>query len=89
MENIADAIEAGKAKFLDLVRQKVQVEFLGAELRNAKDAQIRAKYPSYADQVKHRGQPIDVETVAYSDYPTYGGMRSDLAGIARVSGGHL
>lgn len=83
MENIADAIEAGKAKFLDLVRQKVQVEFLGAELRNAKDAQIRAKYPSYADQVKHRGQPIDDETVDYSDFPTYGGMRSDLAGIAR------
>ena len=83
MENIADAIEAGKAKFLDLVRQKVQVEFLGAELRNAKDAQIRAKYPSYADQVKHQGQPIDDETVDYSDYPTYGGMRSDLAGIAR------
>lgn len=83
MENIADAIEAGKAKFLDLVRQKVQVEFLGTELRNAKDAQIRAKYPSYADQVKHQGQPIDDETVDYSDYPTYGGMRSDLAGIAR------
>ena len=83
MDNIADAIEAGKAKFLDLVRQKVQVEFLGAELRNAKDAQIRAKYPSYADQVKHQGQPIDDETVDYSDYPTYGGMRSDLAGIAR------
>lgn len=83
MENIADAIEAGKAKFLDLVRQKVQVEFLGAELRNAKDAQIRAKYPSYADQEKHRGQPIDDETVDYSVFPTYGGMRSDLAGIAR------
>lgn len=83
MENIADAIEAGKAKFLDLVRQKVQVEFLGAELRNAKDAQIRAKYPSYADQVKHQGQPIDDETVDYSAFPTYGGMRSDLAGIAR------
>jgi hypothetical protein len=83
MENIADAIEAGKAKFLDLVRQKVQVEFLGTELRNAKDAQIRAKYQSYADQVKHRGQPIDDETVDYSTFPTYGGMRSDLAGIAR------
>lgn len=83
MSNIADAIEAGKAKFLDLVRQKVQVEFLNAELRNAKDAQIRAKYPSYADQERHRGQPIDDETVDYSTFPTYGGMRSDLAGIAR------
>lgn len=83
MSNIADAIESGKAKFLDLVRQKVQVEFLNAELRNAKDAQIRAKYPSYADQERHRGQPIDDETVDYSAFPTYGGMRSDLAGIAR------
>lgn len=83
MNNIADAIESGKAKFLDLVRQKVQVEFLNAELRNAKDVQIRTKYPNYADQVRHRGQPIDAETVDYSAFPTYGGMRSDLAGIAR------
>ncbi|MBN0091550.1 hypothetical protein JTL65_33095, partial [Pseudomonas aeruginosa] len=69
MNNLADAIEGGKAKFLDTVRQKVQVEFLARELRNAKDAQIRAKYPTYGEQEKHRGEPVDAETVDYSTFP--------------------
>lgn len=83
MSNLADAIEGGKAKYLDTVRQKVQVEFLARELRNAKDAQIRAKYQSYADQERHRGEPVDAETVDYATFPSYTAMRSDLAGIAR------
>ncbi|HCL3743915.1 TPA: PLxRFG domain-containing protein [Pseudomonas aeruginosa] len=83
MNNLADAIEGGKAKFLDTVRQKVQVEFLARELRNAKDAQIRAKYPSYGEQEKHRGEPVDAETVDYSTFPSYTAMRSDLASLAR------
>lgn len=83
MKNLAAAIEAGTAKFLDAVRQKVQVETLGQYLRSAKDAQIRAKYPSYADQEKHRGEPVDAETVDYAEFPTYVAMRSDLASIAR------
>nr|HEJ3614343.1 PLxRFG domain-containing protein [Pseudomonas aeruginosa] len=83
MNNLADAIEGGKAKFLDTVRQKVQVEFLARELRNAKDAQIRAKYPTYGEQEKHRGEPVDAETVDYSAFPSYTAMRSDLASLAR------
>ncbi|EMD5190976.1 PLxRFG domain-containing protein [Pseudomonas aeruginosa] len=83
MNNLADAIEGGKAKFLDTVRQKVQVEFLARELRNAKDAQIRAKYPTYGEQAKHRGEPVDAETVDYSTFPSYTAMRSDLASLAR------
>ncbi|RQF49547.1 SAM-dependent methyltransferase [Pseudomonas aeruginosa] len=83
MNNLADAIEGGKAKFLDTVRQKVQVEFLARELRNAKDAQIRAKYPAYGEQEKHRGEPVDAETVDYSTFPSYTAMRSDLASLAR------
>ncbi|HEH9528160.1 TPA: PLxRFG domain-containing protein [Pseudomonas aeruginosa] len=83
MNNLADAIEGGKAKFLDTVRQKVQVEFLARELRNAKDAQIRAKYPTYGEQEKHRGEPVDAETVDYSTFPSYTAMRSDLASLAR------
>lgn len=83
MNNLAAAIEAGKAKFLDAVRQKVQVETLSQYLRSAKDAQIRAKYSSYAEQERHRGDPIDAETVDYAAFPTYSAMRSDLASIAR------
>ncbi|HCI1801894.1 TPA: PLxRFG domain-containing protein [Pseudomonas aeruginosa] len=83
MNNLAAAIEGGKAKFLDTVRQKVQVEFLARELRNAKDAQVRAKYPTYGEQEKHRGEPVDAETVDYSTFPSYTAMRSDLASLAR------
>lgn len=83
MNNLARAIESGKTKFLDSVRQKVQVEFLARELHNAKDAQIRAKYPTYGEQERHRGEPIDAETVDYASFPSYTAMRSDLASIAR------
>ncbi|MBX9912399.1 MAG: hypothetical protein K2Y25_00735 [Pseudomonadaceae bacterium] len=83
MSNLAQAIESGKAKFLDAVRQKVQVEFLASELRSAKDAQIRAKYPSYGDQEKRRGEPVDAETVDHAAFPAYTAFRSDLASIAR------
>lgn len=83
MSNLAQAIEDGRTKFLDTVRQKVQVEFLGRELRNAKDAQIRATSPSYADQEKRKGELVDAETVDYATFPTYTAMRSDLASLAR------
>ncbi|WP_423454267.1 hypothetical protein [Ottowia sp. VDI28] len=83
MKNLAQAIESGKAKFLDAVRQKVQVEFLASELRNAKDAQIRAKYPTYGEQERHRGEPVDAETVDFSNFPSYTAMRSDLAALGR------
>ena len=91
MRNVAEAIESGKAKFLDAVRQKVQVEYLNSVLHTAKDAQIRAKYPSYNEQEKHRGEPIDAETVDYARFPEFTMFRSDLAGVARqlaeVNGG--
>ncbi len=83
MENLAEAIEDGKAKFLDAVRQKLQVEFLAGELRSAKDAQIRAKYRTYGEQERHRGEPVDAETVDFSTFPTYTAMRSDLASLGR------
>ncbi len=44
MRNLATAIENGTAKFLDRVRQKVQVEMLRGFLNRAKDNEIRAKY---------------------------------------------
>lgn len=83
MRNIAGAIEAGRAKFLDRVRQKVQVEMLQGFVRSAKDAELRAKYLSYADQQRHQGEPPTAETAEFADWPTYSAYRSDLASLAR------
>lgn len=83
MRNIAQAIEDGSARFLDLVRQKVQVEMLRDIVRGAKDSEIRARHPSYADQQKHRGEPASAETADYAEFPSYTAYRSDLARLAR------
>ncbi len=83
MRNIAQAIEDGSARFLDLVRQKVQVETLRDIVRVAKDAEIRAKHPSYADQQKHLGEQASAETADYAEFPSYTAYRSDLARLAR------
>ncbi|MBS9759085.1 hypothetical protein JR044_34435, partial [Pseudomonas aeruginosa] len=38
---------------------------------------------TYGEQEKHRGEPVDAETVDYSTFPSYTAMRSDLASLAR------
>jgi len=83
MRRIADAISNGTAQFLDRVRQKAQIEYLSAVLRTAKSNEIRNKYPSYADQEKHRSDPETEETADYAEFPQYAMMRSDLANLAR------
>lgn len=83
MRNIAKSIEQGGAKFLDRVRQKVQVEMLQNVIRTAKDAQTREKYPTYGEQEKHRGEPPDMETADYADFPMFTAYRSDLASLGR------
>jgi hypothetical protein len=83
MSNLAGAIERGDTKYLDAVRQKVQVEYLAATLRTAKDEQLRQTYPAYADYLKHRGEAINSETVDFAKYPNFTAMRSDLADLGR------
>lgn len=83
MRNIADAIEAGNAKFLDEVRTKTQVDMLTAIVATAKSNELRAKYPSYADQEKRRGEPPTAETADFAEFPSYASFRSDLASLAR------
>lgn len=83
MRNIADAIEAGNAKFLDEVRTKTQVDMLTAIVATAKSNELRAKYPSYADQEKRRGEPPTAETADFAEFPSYTSFRSDLASLAR------
>ena len=83
MRNIAQAIQEGRAKFLDAVRTRTQVEALLGYVRTAKDNELRAKYPSYADQEKRKGEPATAETAGFADFPSYTAFRSDLAMLAR------
>lgn len=83
MRNIAKAIEGGKAKFLDAIRTKKQVEMLASYIRTAKDAELRSKYSSYEEQMRRRGEPATAETADFADFPTFSAFRSDLAILAR------
>ena len=83
MRNIAKAIEDGKAKFLNRVRQKSQVEMLRAFVRSAQRDELRAKYPQYIDQEKNQGNKPTGETIDYAVFPRYTAYRSDLARLGR------
>ena len=83
MRNIAQAIDNGTAQFLDGVRQRVQVEYLMSQLRNAKSNQLDAKYRDYGERMKRVGEPIDSETVDFATFPRFEMFRSDLASLAR------
>jgi hypothetical protein len=83
MTNLSLAIDSGQVRFLDAVRQKVQVEFLESALRNAKSDQIHATAENYSEEMKRKGEAIDAETFDYASFPTYSAMRSDLASLAR------
>lgn len=83
MRNIANAIESGAAKFLDRVRQKVQVELLTSVVNRAQDKMLREKYPAWADQEQHKGDRPTAETADFAEWPTYTMYRSDWAKLAR------
>lgn len=83
MRNIAQAIEDGDAKFLDAVRTKSQVDMLTGIVDTAKGNELRAKYPSYADQEKRKGEPPTAETADFAEFPSYSAFRSDLATLGR------
>ncbi|WP_315128084.1 PLxRFG domain-containing protein [Comamonas antarctica] len=83
MRNLADAIEAGKAPFLDGVRTKTQLTQLQQALGAAKAKQLHAKYGSWAAAEEHKHDPIDAQTVDFAEFPRFSMFRSDLAGLAR------
>ena len=83
MRNIAGAIQSCAAKMLDKVRQKTQVELLRDIVRTAKDDEIRAKYPAYIDQERHKGEQPTADTAEYAGWPSYTLFRSDLANLGR------
>lgn len=83
MRRIAEAISNGTAQFLDRVRQKAQIEYMASVLKTAKGNELRTKYPSYAEQQRHEGEPTTGETADYAEFPQYAMMRSDLSNLAR------
>lgn len=83
MRNIANAIKNGKAKFLDKVRQKVQVEMLRSFVSDAKYKQLTALYPDYVDFERNRHEPATAETADYATFPKYTADRADLARMGR------
>jgi hypothetical protein len=83
MRNIAAAISNGTAKFLDRVRQKTQVSLLQGVIATAKSDELRAKYASYSERERHKGEPPSAETADFADFPTYTASRSNLATLAR------
>ena len=83
MRNIAKAIADGTAKFLDRVRQKAQVELLRSTVKSAQYTELQKKYPSYANQEKHRGEKPTAETADHARWPTFTADRADLARLGR------
>ena len=83
MRNIANAIKDGKAKFLDKVRQKVQVEMLASFVRDAKYSELTKRYPNYADFERNRYEKPTSETADYAAFPKYTADRADLARMGR------
>lgn len=81
MRNIAQSIEDGKAKYLDRVRQKAQVEFLRQMLRRARNESLN-KLP-YAEREKQEGRAATVDDVDNAQYPKYRMWRSELLNLAR------
>lgn len=85
MRNLASAIQNGTAKFLDRVRQKVQIERLQSWLGTAKYNELKAKFGEEYDWFeRHRYDPTTGETADYAEYPTYTAFRSDLAKTGRA-----
>ena len=83
MRNLAEAIEAGKAPFLDGVRTKTQLSQLQQAIGAAKAKQLLAKHGSWAAAEQHKHEPADTQTVDFAEFPRFGMYRSDLAGLAR------
>ena len=59
------------------------MELLQTYAANAKSDELRAKYPSYGEQERHKGEPPTFETADYAEFPTFTAYRSDLASLGR------
>lgn len=83
MRNIAVAIQLGEAKFLDQVRQKVQIELLGTLLANARYNAERDNKDATGRFEERIQRPFAVTDADHAEWPTYTAFRSDLATLGR------
>jgi len=65
MINLANAIELGETKFLDLVRTKVQVEQLNSIISNANYNFLRKKYTNYSEYEARKYDTVTAECIEY------------------------
>ena len=83
MTRIADAIENGRAVFLDRLREKGQVELLENQLRLAHATEAFEKSENYGKQLEFQAGPMTPNTADFAEWPRFGGYRSHLAELAR------
>jgi predicted RNA methylase len=84
MRNIAQGIDAGSVKYLDQVRQKVQVEMLQGIVRTANDELLRNRYKSYREQEEHKHERPTKDAADFVQFPSFTAYRSDLASLGRA-----
>lgn len=83
MDNLAEAIEGGTAKFLDMIRTKTQIEQLRSMVGVAQSQVIREKYSTYSEREAHKYDKPTREAADYVEYPDYTLYRQDWARMAR------
>ncbi|MEN2425982.1 PLxRFG domain-containing protein [Chromobacterium vaccinii] len=81
MRRLADGIDSGGVSFLNLVRQKVQLEALDKHLSVARWHALQAQHGAKWDQ--HRGDPITPEVADHAEWPSFTVWQHDLASLAR------
>ncbi len=84
MNNIANAIESGRANMLDQVRTKAQIEMLDGFVTVAKNEEARKKFPdNYGKQQDFGYSKPTADTAEMAEFPQYVAWRSDLASLSR------
>lgn len=82
LRNLAEAIESGKAKHLEGIRTRAQVEELDASMVSAKHEALRKEFPSYSDYERNKDRPFKVSDVEYAKWPSLEARRGDLLSAA-------
>jgi predicted RNA methylase len=69
INNIADAIESGKALRLANVKNKAQVEMLNTMTNQAIYARDSKRFDSYGEREKNKGRDPERDDIAFAKYP--------------------
>ena len=81
MRNLSESIRNGSAKFLGMVRQKVQIETLNRLVASAHENYLRDKYKD--NWYSKREERVTKASADHADFPTFTAWKSDLATLGR------